>query len=97
MPFVPCSTLQTYRFSDKNSTNCHPYLLAWRRLQDVSLAAGSGWAPPVPLSAHAPPPGAFLLGAVDISSASGLEPGSLQRALGTPAASTGNGTILGAG
>ncbi len=75
----------------------YPYLLAWRRLQDVSLAAGSGWAPPVPLSAHAPRPGAFLLGAVDISSASGLEPGSLQRALGAPAASTGNGTILGAG
>ena len=29
----------------------YPYLLAWRRLEDVSFAAGRGWAPPVPLSA----------------------------------------------
>ena len=75
----------------------YPYLMAWRRLQDISLAAGSGWAPPVPLSAHAPPPGAFLLGATDISSASGLDPGSLQRALVAPAAATGDGGVLGAG
>jgi murein DD-endopeptidase MepM/ murein hydrolase activator NlpD len=71
----------------------YPYLLAWRRLQDVSLAAGHGWAPPVPPSAQAPRPGAFLLGATDISSASGLEPGSLQRALVAPAAAAGDGAI----
>ncbi|MGZ8687720.1 MAG: choice-of-anchor P family protein, partial [Gaiellaceae bacterium] len=27
--------------------NAFPYLSAWRRLQDVSFAAGRGWAPPV--------------------------------------------------
>ena len=73
--------------------NAYPYLLAWRRLQDVSLAAGSGWAPPVPPSAQAPRPGAFLLGATDISSASGLEPGALQRALVAPAVAAGDGAI----
>ena len=71
----------------------YPYLLAWRRLQDVSLNAGFGWAPPVPSSAQAPRPGAFLLGATDISSASGLEPGALQRALVAPAAAAGDGAI----
>jgi murein DD-endopeptidase MepM/ murein hydrolase activator NlpD len=75
----------------------YPYLLAWRRLQDVSLAAGRGWAPPVPPSARAPQPGAFLLGAVDISSASGLEPGSLQRTLDEAAAASGDGSLLGTG
>ena len=71
----------------------YPYLIAWRRLEDISLAAGSGWAPPVPPSAQAPRPGAFLLGATDISGASGLEPGSLQRALVAPAAAAGDGAI----
>lgn len=69
------------------------HLNAWRRLQDISLAAGSGWAPPVPSSVRAPRPGAFLLGAVDISSASGLEPGALQRALAAPATAAGDGAI----
>jgi murein DD-endopeptidase MepM/ murein hydrolase activator NlpD len=72
----------------------YPYLLAWRRLEDVSFAAGRGWAPPVPLSATAPRPGAFLLGQSDISSASGLEPGSLERALVAPVSSENDGTLL---
>lgn len=65
------------------AVNPYPYLGAWRRLEDVDLAAAvsSGWAPPVPPTASAPRPGAFLLGMTDISSASGLEPGSLERAL----------------
>jgi murein DD-endopeptidase MepM/ murein hydrolase activator NlpD len=71
----------------------YPYLSAWRRLRDVSLAAGRGWAPPVPASAQAPRPGAFLLGASDISSASGLDPGSLQRALVAPAPAAGDGAL----
>ena len=75
----------------------YPYLIAWRRLEDISLAAGSGWAPPVPPTASAPRPGAFLLGASDISGASGLEPGSLQRALVAPAPATADGSALGAG
>ena len=64
--------------------NPFPYLSAWRRLQDVSFAAGRGWAPPVPANATAPRPAAVLLGSTDISSASGLEPGSLERVLAAP-------------
>jgi len=60
----------------------------------VSFAAGRGWAPPVPLSATAPRPGAFLLGSSDISSASGLEPGSLERALVAPVSAENDGALL---
>jgi murein DD-endopeptidase MepM/ murein hydrolase activator NlpD len=74
--------------------NAFPYLSAWRRLQDVSFAAGRGWAPPVPASATAPLPGAMLLGSTDISSASGLEPGSLERALVAPVSSESDGALL---
>ena len=65
------------------AVNPYPYLGAWRRLEDVdlSVALGRGWSPPIPPSATAPRPGAFLIGMSDISSASGLEPGSLERAL----------------
>jgi murein DD-endopeptidase MepM/ murein hydrolase activator NlpD len=70
------------------------HLSAWRRLQDVSFAAGRGWAPPVPANATAPRPGAFLLGAADISSASGLEPGALERALVAPVSAEGDGALL---
>ena len=38
----------------------------------------------MPSNATAPRPGAILLGSTDISSASGLEPGSLERALAAP-------------
>jgi murein DD-endopeptidase MepM/ murein hydrolase activator NlpD len=69
--------------------NAFPYLSAWRRLEDVSFAAGRGWAPPVPPTATAPRPGALLLGSTDISSASGLEPGSLERALVAPVSTRG--------
>jgi murein DD-endopeptidase MepM/ murein hydrolase activator NlpD len=69
--------------------NAFPYLSAWRRLQDVSFAAGRGWAPPVPATATAPRPAAVLLGSTDISSASGLEPGSLERALTAPVSAQG--------
>ena len=69
--------------------NPYPYLMAWRRLQDISFAAGRGWAPPVPANATAPRPAAVLLGSTDISSASGLEPGSLERALAAPVLSQG--------
>ncbi len=72
------------------------FLSAWRRLQDVTFAAGRGWAPPVPVNATAPRPGAFLLGSADISSASGLDPGALERALAAPVTAGGDGA-LGAG
>jgi murein DD-endopeptidase MepM/ murein hydrolase activator NlpD len=60
------------------------YLIAWRRLEDVRFVAGAGWLPLLPGESAAPPPGAYLLSATDISSASGLEPGSLKRALAEP-------------
>jgi murein DD-endopeptidase MepM/ murein hydrolase activator NlpD len=69
--------------------NAFPYLSAWRRLQDVSFGAGQGWAPPVPATATAPRPAAVLLSSTDISSASGLEPGSLERALVAPVSAQG--------
>jgi murein DD-endopeptidase MepM/ murein hydrolase activator NlpD len=60
------------------------YLIAWRRLEDVRFVAGAGWLPLLPGESAAPPPGAYLLSSTDISSASGLEPGSLRRALAEP-------------
>jgi murein DD-endopeptidase MepM/ murein hydrolase activator NlpD len=77
--------------------NSFPYLSAWRRLHDVSFAAGRGWAPPVPSNATAPRPGALLLGSTDISSASGLEPGSLERALVAPVSAEGDGALIRSG
>ena len=62
----------------------------------MTFAAGRGWAPPVPSNATAPKPAAILLGSTDISSASGLDPGSLDRALTAPV-SQGDSAILGAG
>ena len=56
------------------------YLIAWKRLEDIRFVAGAAWLPPLSESG-APQPGAYLLSARDISSASGLEPGSLARAL----------------
>lgn len=68
----------------------YPLLIAWRRVEDVALLAGTGWAPPVPATATAPQPGAFLLESTDISSASGLEPGALERVM-VPSRGTDNG------
>ncbi|HET7856741.1 MAG TPA: M23 family metallopeptidase [Gaiellaceae bacterium] len=59
----------------------YPYLMAWKRLEDVEFAAVAGWAPPVSPTSRAPKPGAILLSSTDISSADGLDPGSLQRVL----------------
>lgn len=61
----------------------YPFLIAWRRAEDVSFAAGriyvpSGAGPGAP---SLPPPGAVLLQADDIASLSGLVPGALERAL----------------
>jgi murein DD-endopeptidase MepM/ murein hydrolase activator NlpD len=77
--------------------NAFPYLSAWRRLEDITFAVGRGWAPPVPPNATAPRPAAVLLGSVDISSASGLEPGSLERALTAPVSAEGDGVLIRAG
>jgi murein DD-endopeptidase MepM/ murein hydrolase activator NlpD len=77
--------------------NAFAYLSAWRRLEDVSFAAGRGWAPPVPPSATAPHAAAFLLGSTDISTASGLDPASLDRALNAPVSAEGDGSLIRAG
>jgi murein DD-endopeptidase MepM/ murein hydrolase activator NlpD len=59
----------------------YPYLLAWQHLQDIEFAQVAGWAPPVSPTSTAPKPGAILLSSSDISTADGLDPGSLERAL----------------
>ncbi|HSC91202.1 MAG TPA: M23 family metallopeptidase [Gaiellaceae bacterium] len=63
--------------------NPYRYLQAWQRLDDVRFIAGAGWVP-VAGRATAPSPGAYLLSSTDISSASGLDPGSLRRAMAKP-------------
>jgi murein DD-endopeptidase MepM/ murein hydrolase activator NlpD len=59
----------------------YPYLMAWKHLKDIQFARVAGWAPPVDASARAPKPGAILLSSSDISTADGLDPGSLERTL----------------
>jgi murein DD-endopeptidase MepM/ murein hydrolase activator NlpD len=68
------------------AVNPTKYLDAWKRLEDVRLL------PAVPFStlggseaSSAPTPGAILLQTTDISTASGLDPGSLTRAMNAPA------------
>jgi murein DD-endopeptidase MepM/ murein hydrolase activator NlpD len=56
-----------------------PYLDSWKRLQDLQFDTLPGWVPRT--SASAPKAGAILLQSSDISSASGLDPGALERAL----------------
>jgi murein DD-endopeptidase MepM/ murein hydrolase activator NlpD len=73
----------------------YPYLNAWRRLEDLSLTAVSGWAPPISDSSNAPKPGAILLQARDISNATGLEPGSLRRAMQASTVTSGDGSFAG--
>jgi murein DD-endopeptidase MepM/ murein hydrolase activator NlpD len=59
-----------------------PYLLAWKKLQDVRAVNVAGYLPAV--AGPAPKPGAILLQASDISQANGLDPASLRRALSAP-------------
>jgi murein DD-endopeptidase MepM/ murein hydrolase activator NlpD len=54
----------------------YEYLLAWHERRDASSAVAAL------VSGPAPQPGAVLLEVEDISTASGLEPGALERALG---------------
>ncbi len=58
-----------------------PYLDAWQHQKDLPFPIALGWAPTVPGGQSAPEPGAVLLGMSDISTADGLDPGSLERAL----------------
>jgi murein DD-endopeptidase MepM/ murein hydrolase activator NlpD len=73
------------------------YLDAWKRLADVRIL------PAVPFAAieasaaasTAPTPGAILLVSSDISTASGLDPGSLRRAMRAPVALTPGSSSIG--
>jgi murein DD-endopeptidase MepM/ murein hydrolase activator NlpD len=73
------------------AVNPTAYLDAWKRLQDVRFDAVAGWAPAN--AANAPKAGAVLLQSSDISTASGLNPESLRRAL-EPSAQEGEGGLL---
>jgi murein DD-endopeptidase MepM/ murein hydrolase activator NlpD len=59
----------------------YPFLVAWRRAEDVSFAAGRLYVPSGSNTPTLPPPGAVLLQAEDIASLSGLVPGALENAL----------------
>jgi murein DD-endopeptidase MepM/ murein hydrolase activator NlpD len=59
----------------------YAYLMAWKRLEDVEFAKVAGWAFPISPTSNTPMPGAILLSSSDISTADGLDPGSLERAL----------------
>jgi murein DD-endopeptidase MepM/ murein hydrolase activator NlpD len=58
-----------------------PYLDAWLHQKDLPFPVAAGWAPAIPGGPAAPEPGAILLGMSDISTADGLDPASLERAL----------------
>jgi murein DD-endopeptidase MepM/ murein hydrolase activator NlpD len=84
-----------YRGYDGGAVAPHPYLTAWKRLTDLPFTAVAGWAPPLSDSSRAPKPGAILLQSRDISSASGLDPGSLRRALRANEPSAGDRSLTG--
>jgi murein DD-endopeptidase MepM/ murein hydrolase activator NlpD len=56
------------------------YLDSWRRVRQLSFEAAAGWTPTTQVR-NAPQAGAVLLGSTDISSASGLDPHALSKAL----------------
>ena len=60
------------------------YLRAWQHLVDIALPTAAVWAPTVIATKNLPAAGAILLQSSDISTASGLDPGSLVRALAPP-------------
>jgi murein DD-endopeptidase MepM/ murein hydrolase activator NlpD len=69
------------------------YLDAWKHLENVRFDAAAGWS--LHAAAPAPRAGAILLQSYDISTASGLDPASLQRVL-SPNAQEGEGGLLAA-
>jgi murein DD-endopeptidase MepM/ murein hydrolase activator NlpD len=64
------------------AVNPTKYLDAWKRLEDIRIRAAVPFSLlPVDAVSNAPTPGAILLESSDISTASGLDPGSLRRAM----------------
>jgi murein DD-endopeptidase MepM/ murein hydrolase activator NlpD len=90
----PVSMLQ---FGYDGAIEPYRYLLAWQRLEDVPFSLGQNWVPILPVRANAPRPGAILLLSSDISSASGLDPRSLQRALVAPTEEGDGALVVGRG
>src|SRR5205823_13837327 len=58
-----------------------PYLDAWSHQKDLPFPVVTGRAPAIPGRPAAPEPGAILPGMSDMSTAVGLDPAALQRAL----------------
>ncbi|HEX6700119.1 MAG TPA: M23 family metallopeptidase [Gaiellaceae bacterium] len=71
-----------------------PILESWKHLQDVRFAAAAGWAPGPADGSSARQAGAILLQASDISNATGLEPGALEKAA-APLVEEGSAGLLG--
>jgi murein DD-endopeptidase MepM/ murein hydrolase activator NlpD len=65
------------------AVNPTKYLDAWKRLEDIRILPAIPFAVPAAVS-NAPTPGAILLESSDISTANGLDPGSLMRAMKAP-------------
>ena len=76
------------------AVNPTQYLTAWQHLQDVRFQNVAGWVPAGAISDPAPKPAAILLQVSDISEASGLDPGSLQRAISPKAPGEGDEALL---
>ena len=70
------------------AVNPTPYLDAWKHLQDVRFSNVASWLASTGIADPAPKPAAIVLQVSDISAASGLEPGSLQRAMAARARGT---------
>jgi murein DD-endopeptidase MepM/ murein hydrolase activator NlpD len=66
------------------AVNPTTYLDAWKRLEDVRILPAIPFGPPDARTGNAPTPGAILLESADISTANGLDPGSLTRAMNRP-------------
>jgi murein DD-endopeptidase MepM/ murein hydrolase activator NlpD len=67
------------------AVNPTKYLGAWKQLEDIRILPAIPFAPPTADVSSAPTPGAYLLQSTDISTANGLDPASLTRAMKGPA------------
>jgi murein DD-endopeptidase MepM/ murein hydrolase activator NlpD len=66
------------------AVNPTKYLDAWKRLEDIRILPAIPFAGPKGHAATVPTPGAILLESTDISTANGLDPESLTRAMNGP-------------
>jgi hypothetical protein len=66
------------------AVNPTQYLNAWKRLEDIRILPAVPFAQQLATTSNAPAPGAILLQSNDISTANGLDPASLRRAMRAP-------------